>query len=318
MNNNNRFRPQGGQGWNQSRPYYQGGTGNSSSFNPNQPFLRDLVLGQAKINKSLKNKLAANDKSLETIQAKMDDISSSIKNQLSFNKMLETQLAQLAFAVPSAEIGKILGQPESSMENINVVTTRGGKTTRDPLYPDHASREKENKKAEEPPSNDDTDKVHGGKTDRHEFYDTQLLPFPTKIKRLAPDEQFKLFVDIIQHINISVPLLEAMQVPTYARYLKDILTNKRLLPTTEVIKLTEACSAAILQQLPEKKKDLGCPTISCSIGTQNFDKALCDLGASVSVMPKAIFYRLNYSSLTPTPMQLQLVDSSVQYPEGIV
>jgi hypothetical protein len=51
--------------------------------------------------------MAANDKTLETIQAKMDGMSSAIKNQLSFNNMLETQLAQLAAAVPSAEIGKI-------------------------------------------------------------------------------------------------------------------------------------------------------------------------------------------------------------------
>ena len=47
--NNNGFRPQGGQGWNQPRPYYQGGNGNSNSFGPNQPTLRDLVYGQAKI-----------------------------------------------------------------------------------------------------------------------------------------------------------------------------------------------------------------------------------------------------------------------------
>ena len=35
--NNNEFRPQGGQGWNQPRPYCQGGNGNSNSFNPNKP-----------------------------------------------------------------------------------------------------------------------------------------------------------------------------------------------------------------------------------------------------------------------------------------
>ena len=105
-------------------------------------------------------------------------------------------------------------------------------------------------------------------------------------------------------MNINVPLMDAMEVPTYAHYLKDIINNKRPLPTTEVIQLTEACSAAILQQLPEKKKDPGSPTIICSIGAQSFDKALCDLGASVSVMPKAVFDRLNHSVLTPTPMQL--------------
>nr|AAM18762.1 hypothetical protein [Oryza sativa Japonica Group] len=47
---------------------------------------------------------------------------------------------------------------------------------------------------------------------------------------------------VIQKIHINVPLLDAMQVPTYARYLKDILNNKRPLPTMEVDKLTEQCS----------------------------------------------------------------------------
>jgi hypothetical protein len=80
MNNNNGFHPQGGQGWNQSCPYYQGGNGNSNSFNPNQPSLRDLVLGQAKVNESLQKKRASNKKCLETIQAKMCGISPAIKN----------------------------------------------------------------------------------------------------------------------------------------------------------------------------------------------------------------------------------------------
>ena len=89
------------------------------------------------------------------------------------------------------------------------------------------------------------------------------------------------------------------------------------MPTTEVIKLTEECSAAILNTSPVKKKDLGCPTIDCSIGNQNFENVLCDLGASVSVMPKKVFDKLNYSTLTPTLMCLQLADQSVRYPAGI-
>jgi hypothetical protein len=55
----------------------------------------------------------------------------------------------------------------------------------------------------------------------------------------------------------------------------------------------------------------------CSIGTQHFDHAKCDLGASISVMPKVVFDWLNYTVLTPTPMQLQLADASVCYPVGI-
>ena len=97
-NNNTGFRPQGGQGCGQSRPPFQGGGNNynssfNSNFNSNQPSLRDLVFGQAKINESLNKKLAANDKILENINAKVETLSSTLKNQLSFNKMIETQLA---------------------------------------------------------------------------------------------------------------------------------------------------------------------------------------------------------------------------------
>jgi hypothetical protein len=78
-----------------------------------------------------------------------------------------------------------------------------------------------------------------------------------------------------------------------------------------VIKLTEECSVAILNT-SIKKNDPGCPTIDCSIGDQYFDNALCDLGASVSVMPKAIFDKLPHAKLDPTLMCLQLADQSLR------
>jgi hypothetical protein len=116
---------------------------------------------------------------------------------------------------------------------------------------------------------------------------------------------------------MSTYILDAIQVPTYAKYIRDILNKKRPLPSTEVNKLTEECSAAILNKLPEKKKDPGCPTIDCSIGDQHFNNALCDLGASVSVMPAAVYHKLDHSALEPTSMCLQLADQSVQYLLGI-
>ena len=73
--------------------------------------MRDLVYGQAKISESFQKKLAAMDKSMETIHAEMDRFSTAMKNQLSFNKALETQLAQLAAATPTAELGKFRGNP---------------------------------------------------------------------------------------------------------------------------------------------------------------------------------------------------------------
>ena len=110
-----------------------------------------------------------------------------------------------------------------------------------------------------------------------ELHDTTALPFPEWLRKPVADEQFGKFIKVIQKLYVNILLLDAMQVPTYAKYIKDILGNKRSLPTTEVVQLTEECSTAILNPLLEKKKDPGCPTITCSIGSQHFSHALCDL-----------------------------------------
>jgi hypothetical protein len=126
--------------------------------------------------------------------------------------------------------------------------------------------------------------------------DTNLLSFPRRNRKAKTYEQFNKFVEVIQKLYINIPLLDAIQVLTYAKYLRDILNNKQPLPSIEVIKLKEECSAAIVNILPAKKKDPGCPTIDCSIGDQHFNNALCDLEASVSVMPKAVFEKLHHSN----------------------
>jgi hypothetical protein len=76
---------------NQSRPYYQGGN-QGNTYNPDQPSLKDLVFGQAKINEGFNKKMAAYDKDYESLNVKIDSLSSALKNQPSFNKMIETQL----------------------------------------------------------------------------------------------------------------------------------------------------------------------------------------------------------------------------------
>ena len=53
--------------------------------------------------------------------------------------MIETQLAQIAAAIPIDSNGKLPTQPENSRENIKAVTTRGGKTTCDPSNPNKSA-----------------------------------------------------------------------------------------------------------------------------------------------------------------------------------
>ena len=52
--------------------------------------------------------------------------------------MIETRLAQIAAAIPIDSNGKIPAQLENSLEKVNAVATRGGKSTRDPPNPNHS------------------------------------------------------------------------------------------------------------------------------------------------------------------------------------
>jgi hypothetical protein len=123
VNNNNKYRPQQNEGWTQQRTNYPGnysgnyqGNNSSNNFSP----LRELVQNHGRIMDNLSKKLASNDKMLDTISNKMESFSSAIKNQHSFNKMLESRFSQLVLSVPMANLGKISGQLEE-LESANLV-----------------------------------------------------------------------------------------------------------------------------------------------------------------------------------------------------
>ncbi|KAJ9170368.1 hypothetical protein P3X46_018480 [Hevea brasiliensis] len=107
-------------------------------------------------------------------------------------------------------------------------------------------------------------------------------------------------------------------MPSYAKFLKEILSNKRKLEDHETVALTEECSAILQRKLPPKLKDPRSFSIPCHIGESCSTKALCDLGASVSLMALSIYEKLNMGDLKPTHISLQLADRSIKYPEGIL
>ncbi|KAL5563874.1 hypothetical protein UlMin_033621 [Ulmus minor] len=105
-------------------------------------------------------------------------------------------------------------------------------------------------------------------------------------------------------------------MPNYAKFMKDMLTKKRRFGEFETVALTRECSAVLQNKLPPKLKDPGSFTIPCSIGNQYFGKALCDLGASINLMPMSIFKKLGIGEARPTTVSLQLADRSIAHPEG--
>ncbi|KAK5784815.1 hypothetical protein PVK06_039353 [Gossypium arboreum] len=107
-------------------------------------------------------------------------------------------------------------------------------------------------------------------------------------------------------------------MPTYAKFLKELLTNKRKFEDLSTVELNEECSAILQNKLPTKLKDPGSFTIPCLIGNLNVEKALADLGASINLMPYKMFKQLGLGEPKPTRMSIQLADRSVKYPRGII
>ncbi|XP_070676279.1 uncharacterized protein [Malus domestica] len=133
------------------------------------------------------------------------------------------------------------------------------------------------------------------------------------------DENEKGILETFRKVQVNIPLLEAIkQVPKYAKFLKELCTNKRRMSNKEVVKVSENVSAVLQCKLPTKCKDPGSFTIPCIIGTTRFEHAMLDLGASINVMPYSIYESMNLGELKKDGVIIQLADRSNAYPNGVL
>lgn len=75
-------------------------------------------------------------------------------------------------------------------------------------------------------------------------------------------------------LHINVPFIEAFaQMSSYAKFLKELLTNKRKLEEMPSVTLSKECSALIINKHPKKEKDTGGFIIPYTIGGLLYEKA---------------------------------------------
>ncbi|XP_039145642.1 uncharacterized protein LOC120282873 [Dioscorea cayenensis subsp. rotundata] len=140
-----------------------------------------------------------------------------------------------------------------------------------------------------------------------------------RLKKNKLDQQFAKFLDVFKKLHINIPFADALeQMPSYVKFMKEIISNKKKFQDYEAVALTEECSAILQKKLPPKLKDPGNFTIPYSIGNVVFERALCDLGASINLMPLSIFKKLNLGEAQPTTITLQLADRSLKHPRGVI
>jgi hypothetical protein len=103
----------------------------------------------------------------------------------------------------------------------------------------------------------------------------KFIPYPQRLANMKLDKQYTRFVELLKKLNVNIPFTDVVtQMPTYANFLKDILSNRRKLDE-EIMTLTEKVSAIVMNKLPLKLQDPNNFTIPCVIGSTKFNRVLC-------------------------------------------
>jgi len=236
-------------------------------------------------------------------------------------------LAKLTSTLSFQEKGKFPSQPQQNLKgqyNANesssgsqhmdhaksVITLRNGKVIEKPIL--------------EPCEKDDESISEGkeGVESEHCKEKTDSSPallFPHAMTKQRKVNHNSEIFETFKQVRINIPLLDAIkQVPSYAKFLKDLCTVKRKLNVKKKAFLAEQVSAILQNNNALKYKDPDCPTISCFIREHKIKRALLDLGASVNLLSYLVFQSLNLSELKPTSVTLLLADRIVKVPRGII
>ncbi|XP_049405221.1 uncharacterized protein LOC125868667 [Solanum stenotomum] len=145
-----------------------------------------------------------------------------------------------------------------------------------------------------------------------------LPPFPQRLVQKTEEGKYHRFITMLKQLSINVPLIEALeQMHGYAKIMKDLVTKKRVVSCENNERL-QHCSTISIRSLVQKKEDPGAFIILCTIGKIHFSKALCDLGASINLIPFSIYKKLGLGAPNSTAMRLLIVNRTVKKPIGVL
>ncbi|KAA0031967.1 retrotransposon gag protein [Cucumis melo var. makuwa] len=165
-----------------------------------------------------------------------DIIKALATNTLSFQQEMKQQMTQLTTTISKMDgKGKLPAQPNHA--NVSVISLRSGKILDTPStkekkvtsipLPLNSKNESKEEKVETNPS------LSNPKNDKSPLNDfTPYIPEPHFPSRLAPKKKEtpkeEELLEMFRKVQINLPLLDAIQqVPRYAKFLKELCTNKR-------------------------------------------------------------------------------------------
>ncbi|CAM8983325.1 unnamed protein product [Rhodiola kirilowii] len=309
-----------GQGSNQNSPY-------SNQGNYQRPYqVKPQMNDQGPSNSQRQAPSNNQDNTMMSMMAQMLDNQKETNKRMeqleAHNKMLENQVAQQAVALK--QMGKLPSQPDvNSIEHVDAITLKSGKVLPTPQgrsSPDGKEKEggiaKENLE-DEPQAPAEEEKKEEEPILMRKY--VPMVPFPQRLNKSKLDTHFQRFVEMLKKLYVTLPFHEVItQNPTYAKFLKDIVSNRRVIEESSMIALNAECSAIVQSRMPKKMQDNGSFSIPISLGKIEIDRALCDLGASISLIPYSLFEQIDVGELHPTTISLKLADRSSRTPRGVL
>ena len=119
------------------------------------------------------------------------------------------------------------------------------------------------------------------------------VPFQQRSKDKSEEAQFARSIKMLKMVHINIPFVEAIaQMSKYTKYLKEILSNKGKLMDFAINGLNKECSTIVLKKLSPKLSDPRSFSVPCTIDNLQINRALCDLGASINLMPYFVYKKL--------------------------
>ncbi|XP_024027051.1 uncharacterized protein LOC112093226 [Morus notabilis] len=222
----------------------------------------------------------------DTIKAFMDTqnkmnqrVDSMLTQLVEENKEIKSQITKLTEALTIQERGKFPSQAQSNLRGQHMAQTSNSK-------------------------GQNIKKVNAISTRSCKNFDTPSTSTTTSSNEESAQEKKEP-----TKIPVKVPFPQALRPPG-----KVPENQSEILEHLTQLKI----NLPLLHKTLPKCKDPCCPTISCQIGTQEFGKALLDLGSSVNLMPYSVYSQLSLREIKPTSVVLQLADRSIKRPQGIV
>ncbi|CAM8999252.1 unnamed protein product [Rhodiola kirilowii] len=251
-----------------------------------------------------------------------------LESQKETNKKMEELVAKnKRLAKENAhmkQIGKLPSQPDvNSLEHVDAITLKSGKVLPTPqgksnLNSKEVDEEVANKNAVVELQAPTGEQEKEGEPILMRKY-VPVIPFPQRLKKSKLDAHFQRFVEMLKKLYVTLPFHEVItQNPTYAKFLKDIVSNRRVIDESSMVALNVECSAIVQSRMPKKMQDHGSFSIPISLGKIEIDRALCDLGASISLIPYSLFEKIDVGELHPTTISLKLADRSSRIPRGVL